>query len=125
MAPSAVMTYGSHLNPSRLVMVHWPTTGFLPNGRWSITLSTKGGVYISSFGRSWMEGAEEGGVRDMPRAFMMAHFSPLSSVSTLSQTLSHYHFDEEDRAGEVWALLHVPDDGRLHPLPTALHHQAR
>lgn len=32
-APSAVMMFGSHLNSSRLVMVHWPTTGFLPNGR--------------------------------------------------------------------------------------------
>lgn len=53
------MTYGSHLNSSREVMVHWPTTGFLPNGRWSITLSTMGGVYISSFGRSWMQGVEE------------------------------------------------------------------
>lgn len=55
MAPSAVTTYGSHLNSSRDVMVHWPTTGFLPNGRWSITFSTMGGVYISSLGRSWVE----------------------------------------------------------------------
>lgn len=37
-------------------MVHCPTTGFLPNGLWSITFSTMGGVYISSLGRSWWEG---------------------------------------------------------------------
>lgn len=79
-----------------------------------------------------MEGAEESGIRNMSRAFMMVHCPPCP-VSLFSFLIPdpelvrpcHYHFDEEDRAGEVWALLHVPDDGRLHPLPTALDHQAR
>lgn len=34
-----------------------------------------------------------------------------------------YHFDKQDRAGEVWALFHIGDDGWLHHLSTTLHHQ--
>lgn len=49
---SLLMRYGSQRNSSRQSMVHCPTTGFLPNGLWSITFSTMGGVYISSFGSS-------------------------------------------------------------------------
>lgn len=52
MHTSLLMRCGSQRNSSRQSMVHCPTTGFLPNGLWSITFSTMGGVYISSLGRS-------------------------------------------------------------------------
>lgn len=53
MQTSLLIRCGSQRNSSRQSMVHWPTTGFLPNGLWSMTFSTMGGVYISSLGRSW------------------------------------------------------------------------
>lgn len=88
MVPSAVMTYGSHLNCSRDVMVHWPTTGFLPNGRWSITFSTIGGVYISSFGRSWMEGVEK-----RKNWSVKTHLEVVFQVSSAEDTkISQYSF---------------------------------
>lgn len=52
-ATSATALYGSHLYSTSESMVHWPTTGFLPNGLWSTTFSTIGGVYISSLGKSF------------------------------------------------------------------------
>lgn len=81
-APSAVMTYGSQRNCSRLVMVHWPTTGFLPNGLWSITLSTMGGVYISSFGSSWWEAIEEREkVQELAESFPVSFFGTDSCMT--------------------------------------------
>ena len=127
------MTYGSHLNSSRLVMVHWPTTGFLPNGRWSITLITIGGVYISSFGSSyiweweWMLSIEL-------RCDSLFSWSALVSTKTelffpsafsacVIYIMLPYHFDKQDRAREVWALFHIPDHSWLHHLPTTLYNQ--